>query len=71
MSSLQKEKEQSTSNKTEVQLPFDKIDLSIFKDHIEHNFLEKLSLPHMQDIEKVFTQNESMQNDCELDVRII
>ena len=53
MSSLQKEKEQSTSNKTEVQLPFDKIDLSIFKDHIEHNFLEKLSLPHMQDIEKL------------------
>ena len=26
---------------------------------------------NMQDIEKVFTQNESMQNDCELDVRII
>lgn len=26
---------------------------------------------NMQDIEKFFTQNESMQNDCELDVRII
>ena len=53
MSSSQKEKDQSPLNNTEVQSPFDKIDLSIFKDHIEQNFLEKLSSPHMQNIEKL------------------
>ena len=53
MSSSQKEKDQSSSNNSQVQTPFDKIDLSIFKDHIEQNFLEKLSQPHMPDIEKL------------------
>jgi len=45
------QKEQTPPDKSEVKSPFDKIDLSIFKDHLEHTFLEKLSA--LQDIDKL------------------